>query len=210
MQSIVPLIFLLFLTPGIVYGYASGNVRSHRDIIAGMTKSMNEMGYYMVMAFFAAQFIHAFGQSNLGVLLALKGAEFLKSLNAGASVTIVGIVLLTGFVNIFVGSASGKWGLLAPIFVPMLMSLGISPDLTQAAYRVGDSSTNIITPLMPYFPLVVVYCQRYVKSTGIGTLTAMMLPYSMWFLVTWTIFLLLYYAVGFPLGFAASYTYPPS
>ena len=117
--------------------------------------------------------------------------------------------LLTAFVNIFVGSASGKWGLLAPIFVPMLMSLGISPDLTQAVYRVGDSSTNIITPLMPYFPLVVVYCQRYVKNTGIGTLTAMMLPYSIWFLLIWTLFLLPYYAAGLPLGFAASYTYPP-
>ena len=92
----------------------------------------------------------------------------------------------------------------------MLMSLGISPDLTQAAYRVGDSSTNIITPLMPYFPLVVVYCQRYVKGTGIGTLTAMMLPYSMWFLLSWTVFLLIYFAIGFPLGFAASYTYPPT
>ena len=127
---------------------------------------------------------------------------------APAPVTIVGIVLLTAFVNLFVGSASGKWGLLAPIFVPMLMSLGISPDLTQAAYRVGDSSTNIITPLMPYFPLVVVYCQRYVKNTGIGTLTAMMLPYSVTFLVLWTIFLLVYYAIGLPLGIQASYTYP--
>ncbi len=111
--------------------------------------------------------------------------------------------------NLFVGSASGKWGLLAPIFVPMLMTLGVSPDLTQAAYRVGDSSTNIITPLMPYFPLVVVYCQRYVKGTGIGTLAAMMLPYSLWFLSTWTVFLLIYYAIGLPLGFGASYTYPP-
>ena len=148
------------------------------------------------------------GQSNLGVLLALEGANFLKAMNAHAYVTIVGIVILTAFVNIFVGSASGKWGLLAPIFVPMLMQLGISPDLTQAAYRVGDSSTNIITPLMPYFPLVVVYCQRYVKGTGIGTLTAMMLPYSMVFLSTWTIFLLIYVAIGIPLGIGASYTYP--
>ena len=142
------------------------------------------------------------------MLLALEGANFLKAMNAAAPVTIVGIVLLTAFVNIFVGSASGKWGLLAPIFVPMLMQLGISPDLTQAAYRVGDSSTNIITPLMPYFPLVVVYCQRYVKSTGIGTLTAMMLPYSASFLVGWTIFLLAYYAIGLPLGIQASYVYP--
>jgi aminobenzoyl-glutamate transport protein len=147
--------------------------------------------------------------SNLGVLLALQGAAFLTAMALPAAATIVGIVMLTAFVNIFVGSASGKWGLLAPIFVPMLMSLGISPDLTQAAYRVGDSSTNIITPLMPYFPLVVVYCQRYVKNTGIGTLTAMMLPYSMSFLVLWTIFLLIYFAIGIPLGIQSNYAYPP-
>jgi aminobenzoyl-glutamate transport protein len=210
MRAIVSLIFFLFLVPGVVFGIVSGSMKSSKDMIEGMTHSMHGMAYYLVIMFFIAQFVYAFGQSNLGVLLALKGAEFLKALNAGASITIVGIVILTAFVNIFVGSASGKWGLLAPIFVPMLMSLGISPDLTQAAYRVGDSSTNIITPLMPYFPLVVVYCQRYVKGTGIGTLTAMMLPYSMWFLGVWTVFLLLYYAVGFPLGFASSYTYPPS
>jgi aminobenzoyl-glutamate transport protein len=158
--------------------------------------------------FFIAQFVYAFGQSNLGVLLALEGAGALQTLGMPAAGTIVGIVLLTAVVNIFIGSASGKWGLLAPIFVPMLMQLGISPDLTQAAYRVGDSSTNIITPLMPYFPLVVVYCQRYVKGTGIGTLTAMMLPYSMWFLASWTVFLLLYYMVGLPLGIDAHYSYP--
>ncbi|MGI9233079.1 MAG: AbgT family transporter [Woeseiaceae bacterium] len=210
MRSIVSLIFLLFLVPGIVYGIVAGTMKSSKDMIEGMTHSMHGMAYYLVIMFFIAQFVYAFGQSNLGVLLALEGANFLKAIDAGASITIVGIVLLTAFVNIFVGSASGKWGLLAPIFVPMLMSLGISPDLTQAAYRVGDSSTNIITPLMPYFPLVVVYCQRYVKSTGIGTLTAMMLPYSLWFLLTWTIFLLIYFAIGVPLGIGASYTYPAS
>ena len=208
MRAIVSLIFLLFLVPGVVFGITSGSMKSSKDMIAGMTHAMHGMAYYLVIMFFIAQFVYAFGQSNLGVLLALKGAEFLTALNAGASITIVGIVLLTAFVNIFIGSASGKWGLLAPIFVPMLMSLGISPDLTQAAYRVGDSSTNIITPLMPYFPLVVVYCQRYVKNTGIGTLTAMMLPYSMSFLVLWTVFLLLYFAVGLPLGIQSSYTYP--
>jgi len=210
MRSIVSLIFLLFLVPGVVYGIVAGTMKSSKDMIEGMTHAMHGMAYYLVIMFFIAQFVYAFGQSNLGVLLALEGAGFLKSINAGASITIVGIVLLTAFVNIFVGSASGKWGLLAPIFAPMLMTLGISPDLTQAAYRVGDSSTNIITPLMPYFPLVVVYCQRYVKSTGIGTLTAMMLPYSLWFLLTWTIFLLIYFAIGLPLGIGASYTYPAS
>ncbi len=207
MRSIVSLIFLLFLVPGVVYGIVAGTMKSSKDMIDGMTHAMNGMAYYLVIMFFIAQFVYAFGQSNLGVLLALKGAQGLQALNAGVGVSIVGIVLLTGFVNLFVGSASGKWGLLAPIFVPMLMTLGISPDLTQAAYRVGDSSTNIITPLMPYFPLVVVYCQRYVKGTGIGTLTAMMLPYSMWFIATWTVFLLIYYTLGAPLGIGATYEY---
>ncbi len=208
MRSIVSLIFFLFLLPGVVYGIVAGTVKSSKDIIVGMTKSMHSMAYYLVIMFFIAQFVYAFGQSNLGVLLALQGAAFLKAMAMPAAVTIVGIIILTAVVNIFVGSASGKWGLLAPIFIPMLMTLGISPDLTQAAYRVGDSSTNIITPLMPYFPLVVVYCQRYVKSTGIGTLTALMLPYSISFLVLWTIFLLIYFAIGLPLGIQASYTYP--
>jgi aminobenzoyl-glutamate transport protein len=208
MRSIVSLIFLLFLVPGIVFGIVSGSMKSSKDMIEGMTHAMHGMAYYLVIMFFIAQFVYAFGQSNLGVLLALEGAQALSQFRDFPYVLIVGIVLLTAFVNIFVGSASGKWGLLAPIFVPMLMQLGISPDLTQAAYRVGDSSTNIITPLMPYFPLVVVYCQRYVKNTGIGTLTAMMLPYSVAFLITWTIFLLIYFMIGIPLGIQASYTYP--
>ncbi|MEE4173702.1 MAG: AbgT family transporter [Xanthomonadales bacterium] len=210
MQSIVTLIFLGFLVPGIVYGLVAGTIRSSKDMIDGMTKAMNSMAYYLVIMFFIAQFVYAFNVSNLGALMALEGAELLKALALPWYVTIVGIVLLTGFVNIFVGSASGKWGLLAPIFVPMLMTLGISPDLTQAAYRVGDSSTNIITPLMPYFPLVVIYCQRYVKGSGIGTLAAMMLPYSITFLIGWTAFLLLYTFSGIPLGILSSYTYPPS
>ena len=208
MRSIVALIFFLFLVPGIVFGYVSGKFKSSKDIIDGMSHAMTGMAYSLVIMFFIAQFVYAFGASNLGTLLALEGAEVLRAAQFPAAITIVGIILLTGFVNIFVGSASGKWGLLAPIFVPMLMTLGISPDLTQAAYRVGDSSTNIITPLMPYFPLVVVYCQRYVKSTGIGTLAAMMLPYSLAFLAAWSAFLLIYWGIGIPLGIQSSYTYP--
>ncbi len=209
MRSIVPLIFLLFLVPGTVYGYAAGTVKTHRDIIAGMSKAMSGMGYYLVMAFFAAQFIHAFGQSNLGALIAIEGANTLKSMGLWPSFTLLGIILVTAVVNLLVGSASAKWALLAPILVPMLMSLGISPDLTQAAYRVGDSTTNIITPLMPYFPLIVVFCQRYFKASGIGTLVAMMLPYSVTLLFAWSAFLLGYWALGLPLGIQASYGYPP-
>jgi aminobenzoyl-glutamate transport protein len=205
MRSIVPLIFLVFLIPGVVYGYVSGVVKTHRDVIQAMSKSMSTMGYYIVLAFFASLFIAAFGQSNLGALFALKGANFLKALALPAQFTIVGIILLTTMVNLLIGSASAKWALLAPIFVPMLMQLGISPDLTQAAYRVGDSSTNIITPMLPYFPLVVVFAKRYVTNTGIGTVVSLMLPYSLTFLSLWTVLLLLFWALGIPLGLQATY-----
>lgn len=208
MRSIVPLIFIFFLIPGIIYGYVAGTIDTHKDIIAGMSKAMESMGYYIVMAFFAAQFIAAFTASNLGILLAVNGAEFLQALNLPAQLTIVGIVALTMFVNLFVGSASAKWLIIAPIFVPMLMQLGISPELTQAAYRVGDSTSNILTPLLPYFPLVVVFCKKYFKGAGIGTLISMMLPYAVALSIAWTVFLLIYWALGLPLGLQASYTWP--
>jgi aminobenzoyl-glutamate transport protein len=208
MQSIVPLIFIFFLIPGVVHGLVAGTVKTSKDIVDGMSAAMGTMAYYLVMAFFAAQFIAAFAQSNVGVLLAVKGANFLRDAGASGQVTIVGIILLTSLVNLFVGSASAKWALLAPIFVPMLMSVGLSPELTQAAYRVGDSTTNIITPMMPYFPLVVVFAQRYVKGSGIGTIASLMLPYSLTFLVLWTVFLLVYWQVGIPLGLSAGYEYP--
>lgn len=207
MQAIVPLIFLLFLVPGVVHGFVAGTFRSHRDVVKGMTRAMETMGYYLVLVFFAALFIAVFRDSNIGALLAIYGAAFLREAGMPATVTIVGIIFLSASVNLLVGSASAKWAMLAPIFVPMLMYLGLSPELTQAAYRVGDSSTNIITPMMPYFPLVVVFCQRYVKGTGVGTVGAMMLPYSLVFLVTWTLFLLLYWWIGIPLGIQAPYTY---
>ncbi|MBS3896015.1 AbgT family transporter [Silanimonas sp.] len=210
MRSIVPLILFLTLIPGVVYGMVVGTIKSHRDVVAGISKTMNTMGYYLVLAFCCAIFIAGFAQSNLGILVALEGAEALKASGLPLGAMLVGITFLTAAVNLLIGSASAKWGLLAPIFVPMLMQLGVSPDLTQAAYRIGDSSSNIITPLMPYFPLVVVFCQRYVKGTGIGTVIAMMLPYALTFLVVWSAFLLLYWSLGIPLGIGASFTYPAS
>lgn len=209
MRSIVPLIFILFLIPGVVYGLMSGVFKTSKDIITSMSKSMSSMSYYIVMAFFCALFIDAFGQSNIGALLALKGASALQAMALAPEVTIIGIVFITALLNLFIGSASAKWALIAPILVPMLMQLGISPDLTQAAYRVGDSVSNIITPLMPYFPLIVVYCQKYVKSTGIGTLVSIMMPYTVVFGIIWTIFLLIYWFLGIPLGLQSTYEYLP-
>jgi aminobenzoyl-glutamate transport protein len=208
MRSIVPLIFILFLLPGVLYGFLSGHYTQGKDVITGMSKAMGSMSYYIVMAFFAAIFIDAFAKSNIGALLALKGAAFLQQMQLPGQITVVGVVILTSFINLFVGSASAKWALISPIVVPMLMQLKISPDLTQAAYRVGDSVSNIITPLMPYFPLVVVFAQRYVRKTGIGTLVSVMLPYAVTFFVLWTAFLLVYWALGIPLGLQATYTYP--
>ena len=208
MQSIVPLIFLLFVLPGVIYGYMTREFKKSKDVIDAMSRTMGSMSYYIVMAFFAALFVAEFGRSGLGILMAVEGGNFLAGLNLPGPITLFGIIVLVGFVNLFVGSASAKWALLAPIFVPMLMQVGFSPELTQAAYRVGDSSTNIVTPLMPYFPLVVVYCQRYVKGTGIGTLVSMMLPYSVAFLLVWSLFLIGYWMLGIPLGPGTTYFYP--
>lgn len=200
MRSIVALIFLLFLLPSIAYGIASGAVKSHRDIVTGMTKSMESMSYYLVLVFFMALFIAAFGNSNIGVLIALEGGEALRSLGLPVGVTLLGVVLITCLADLFLGSASAKWALLAPILVPMLMQAGVSPDATQAAYRIGDSTTNIVTPLMPYFALVVVFCQKYVRQAGIGTLMALMIPYSIVFLIGWSLLLVLFLGFDLPLG----------
>ncbi|NAX21041.1 AbgT family transporter [Vibrio sp. V39_P1S14PM300] len=207
MKSIVPLIFILFIIPGIVYGRVAGTFKSSNDVIKAMSDTMSTMGAYIVMSFFCAQFLAAFGQSNIGTMLALYGAEGLKALNLPGQATIIGMILLTAAVNLLVGSASAKWALIGPILVPMLMAVGISPELSQAAYRVGDSVSNIISPLMVFFPLVVVYCQRYVKSTGIGTLASLMMPFSIAMLIGWSIFLLAYWGLSIPLGIQAPYTY---
>ena len=205
MEGIVPLIAVAFLVPGVVHGYLAGTVKNHKDIIAAMAKSMNTMGHYLVMAFCAAQFTQVFRESNLGALLAIKGAAVLRELALPGGVTIVGIILLSTLVNLLIGSASAKWALLGPILVPMMMQLGYAPEFTQAAYRVGDSSTNIVTPLMPYFPLILSFCQRYAKRTGVGTLLSTMLPYSLAFLGLWTLLLLAWWGLDLPLGIQSHY-----
>jgi aminobenzoyl-glutamate transport protein len=207
MQMVVPLLFFLLLIPGIAYGCAAGTVTSHRDVVQAMTKGMGGISYYIVMAFFAAQFTAAFTQSNLGLLIAIKGAHTLEAWQLPARMTIGGIILLTATINLLIGSASAKWALLSPIFVPMLMAVGLSPELTQAAFRVGDSSTNIITPLMPFFPLVVLYTRRYSRHAGTGTVISLMLPYSMAFLVVWSLLLAVFWTLELPLGLQAGYTY---
>ncbi len=210
MQAIVPLLFLFFAVPGLVYGFTAKTFDGATAVIKAMENVLNMLLSFLVFAFFAAQFLYVFGTSNLGTLLAIAGAEFLKSLAMPSGFTLFGIILLTGFLNIFITSATSKWAILSTIFVPMLMMLGISPELTQAAFRVSDSAVNVSTPLFPFYPLLIMYCQKYAKSTGVGTLCSMMLPYTAALLLVLTVVLYAYWGIGIPLGFDSGYVYPPA
>ncbi|MEO0835491.1 MAG: AbgT family transporter [Cyanobacteria bacterium J06642_3] len=203
-QGIVPITMVLFLFPSIVYGKVTGSIRNDKDVAAALAESMSSMGYYIALAFITAQFLAYFKWSNLGIILAIQGANFLQSTGFTGLPLLVTFILVSAFINLFIGSASAKWNLIAPVFVPMLMLVGYSPEFTQLAYRIGDSTTNIITPLMPYFPVVVAMGCKYDKNLGIGTFISMMLPYSIAFLIGWTIFFMIWFSLGIPLGPGAS------
>jgi aminobenzoyl-glutamate transport protein len=175
-----------------------------------MEGSMKTLAGYLVLAFFAAQFVAFFNWTNLGIITAVEGAEVLKAMNLSGVLLIISFVVVTVILDLFVGSASAKWAVMAPVFVPMLMILGYSPEITQAAYRIGDSVANIITPLMSYFPLIVAFAQKYDKSAGIGTIMALMMPYSFVFFISWTLLLIAWYLIGLPLGPGAEIYYTPT
>ena len=199
-RSLVAGFFILFLVTGWAYGTASGSVQSHRDIVRMMSQSMSDLSYYLVLAFAAAHFVAMFNWSNLGLIFAIKGAAILQGSSLPDSVLLAFIILFGASINLFVGSASAKWALLAPLLVPMLMLLGLSPEMSTAAYRVGDGATNIITPLMPYFPLILVFCQRWQKDFGLGSLAATMLPYSLLLLISGIVMTVVWVMFGIPLG----------
>ena len=199
-RSIVGILMIVFLVAGGLYGVAVGTVKSDRDLVQLGTKSMADMGGYIILAFAMAHFIALFGASEIDTVIAISGAEGLQALNLPAPMLIISMVLLVAVLNLFMGSASAKWALLAPIFVPMLMLLGISPEGSTLAYRMGDQATNIITPLMPYLPLILIFAQRYVPEFGLGSLIATMLPYSIAILVTSILMMAVWFMLGLPLG----------
>ncbi|MEL6797775.1 MAG: AbgT family transporter, partial [Planctomycetota bacterium] len=185
-----------------------GTMRTDRDIIDAMADAMRSMGLYIVLVFFAAQFVAFFGFSGLGQILAVKGADLLISLNLDNPAVFLPFILMCCFVNLMLGSASAQWAVTAPIFVPMLMTIGYSPEVIQAAYRIGDSTTNIITPMMSYFGLILAVATRYKRDLGIGTMLATMLPYSVALLIGWTVlFYLWVFVLGFQVGPDAPTTY---
>ncbi|MEW8956521.1 AbgT family transporter [Clostridium sp.] len=200
MSGIVVIIMIAFLIPGIAYGVGAKTIKNDGDVAKFMSKAISGMGGYIVLVAVAAQFVAYFGYSNLGTIVAVKGADFLKNTGMTGISIILGLIGISAFINLFMGSASAKWAIMAPIFVPMFMQFNFSPEFTQVAYRVGDSTTNIISPLMSYFAFVIAYFQKYDKDTGVGTIISTMLPYTIVFLIGWTALLVIWFYLGLPIG----------
>ncbi|NKC20787.1 AbgT family transporter [Pseudoalteromonas sp. S4498] len=210
LKGIVVFIFVTFAIPGFVYGRVVGTMKNDRDIIDAMSKSMSSMGMYIVLVFFAAQFVAFFKWTNLGTILAINGAALLQALNLTGPEVFVLFILMCALVNLSLGSSSAQWAVTAPIFVPMLMLIGYAPETIQAAYRIGDSVTNLITPMMSYFGLILAVATKYKKDMGIGTLVATMLPYSMFFFIGWVaLFYVWVFGFGLPVGPNSPIYYTP-
>jgi len=209
-QGMVTLMAIGFFLPGMAYGLAAGTVRSNRDIGRMIEETLGTMGSYIALAFAASQFVAYFSWSNLGLIFAVGGAGLLRASGLSGVPLIILFVFVCAVIDLFVASASAKWAVIGPVFVPMLMIVGYSPELTQAAYRIGDSFTNIVTPLMPYLPLIIAFAQRYDPRVGLGTIMALMLPYSVAFALSWTLLLVFWLLLGLPLGPGAGIFYPPA
>ncbi|MGI2852640.1 AbgT family transporter [Shewanella algae] len=211
LKGIVVFIFVCFAIPGLVYGKVVGTMKKDTDVINAMSHSMSTMGMYIVLVFFASQFVAFFKWTNLGAVLAVTGADALSALGLTGPIVFLLFIMMCGFINLMLGSASAQWAVTAPIFVPMLMLVGYAPETIQAAYRIGDSVTNLITPMMSYFGLILAVAARYKKNLGIGTLVATMLPYTLVFFVGWTLFFFLWvFALGLPVGPGAATYYSPA
>ncbi|WP_027634302.1 AbgT family transporter [Clostridium hydrogeniformans] len=200
MSGIVVVIMIAFLIPGIAYGIGAKTIKSDSDVAKFMSKAISGMGGYIVLVAVASQFVAYFGYSKLGTIVAVNGANFLSGTGMTGISIILGLIVVSAFINLFMGSASAKWAIMAPIFVPMFMKFDFSPEFTQLAYRIGDSTTNIISPLMSYFAFVIAYFQKYEKDTGVGTIISTMLPYTVAFLIGWTVLLIVWFYLGLPIG----------
>lgn len=199
-SGIIVGLLLLFFVPGIIYGIIVKTIKNDKDVVKHMTNSMKGMGGYIVLVFFAAQFIYWFNYSNLGLVVAIDGAQFLSDIGFTGIPLILTFLVLCAFLNMFMGSASAKWAIMAPVFIPMFMILGFHPGFTQAAFRIGDSVTNVITPMMSYFALIVTYAQNYDEKNGIGTIISLMIPYTVIFMLAWAVLITIWMLLGIPVG----------
>ncbi|WP_392559911.1 AbgT family transporter [Orbus mooreae] len=206
MQSIVPLLFIFFAVPGLIYGFVAGTFKSSKDVTNTMENITKSLISFIVFCFIAAQFLYSFGHSNIGTLISLTGADMLRSLSMPAWLTIIGMILLSSCINLIITSATSKWAIMAPVMVPMLMAVGLSPELTQASFRIS-AAVNVSTPMFPFYPLILSYCHKYCSKAGVGTLCSMMIPFSIgiWLVLVATLFI--YWGFDIPIGFDSSYTY---
>jgi aminobenzoyl-glutamate transport protein len=200
LKGVVAVLFIVGALTGIVYGFVAKTFKNLEDVIRAMQDAMVTLAPYLVLVFFASQFISFFGASNVGLVVAVHGAEALKDAGFGIFSLMIGFIILICFLDLLIGSASAKWVLVAPIVVPMFMLLGVSPELTQAAYRIADSVVNIISPLMSYFPLILAFAIKYDPQARVGTVIALMLPYSVAFTIFWSLLLFLWIFMGWPVG----------
>jgi aminobenzoyl-glutamate transport protein len=206
LRGIITILFLMAATAGAVFGYTTGKYKAPGDVIGSMNESFKTLAAYLVLVFFCAQFVAWFRDSNLGILLAIGGADALNNVGLNRAIPLILVfTIFTAVLNIFIGSASAKWALLAPVYIPIFMSMGFTPEFAQAVYHAGDNATNIITPLLPYFALIIVYYQKYDKNAGIGTIMGNMIPYSITFFIAWVGLLVGFYLLGLPLGPGVSY-----
>ncbi len=203
MQSIVLILSSFFLVIGVAFGFGSKKMNSSVDIVNGLVEAMKSCASVLVIIFISAQFIYAFKESNIGSIIAVKGAEFLEGTGLEGTLLMVMFIFITALINLFMGGLTSKWLMMSPVFVPLFMRLGYSPEYTMLAYRIGDSTTNIISPLMTYFPIIIAFAEKYKKKgedLGLGTIISMMLPYSVAFLIAWTLLFVLWSLLGLPIG----------
>lgn len=208
LKGFIGLLFLIAASLGIIYGIITGKFKNDADVVKGMVSNFKTLATFMVLVFFAAQFVAYFKWSNLGLIIAIDGAQILQEMNMGMIPLLLLFVILSGFINLFMGSASAKWAILGPVFIPMFMLLGYSPELSQAVFRVGDSITNIISPMMSFFALILVYFEKYDNKSGIGTLISTMMPYTVVFFIVWSLLLIGWTLLNIPLGPGAGIYYP--
>ena len=208
MNSLVPIIAILFFVPGLVYGKVTKEIKNDKDVANALANTMGTMGTFIVLSFTAGQFVAYFSESNMGLVVGVYGANFLEQIKLTGIPLLIVFIIICAIINLFIGSASAKWAMMAPIFVPIMMQLGYSPEVTQMAYRIADSSTNMITPLMTYFALIIAFAQKYDKKMGIGTMISVMIPYSILFLISWTVLLIVWIFLGIDLGPSAPIFYP--
>ncbi len=208
-KGVIFILVVFTMIPGLIYGFITGKFKNDADVMKGMGDSIKTLASYIVLVFFAAQFVAFFKWSNLGVIFAIEGANILLASDINIYVLIILFIILAGIINMAMGSASAKWAIMAPIFIPMFMLMGYSPELSQVVYRVGDSVTNIISPMMSFFALIIAYFQKYDKNSGIGTIISTMIPYTIGFFLIWTILLVVWIWLGIPLGPGVDTYYTP-